>query len=265
VPAAVSFEGVAKTYATGDGSLQAIRDLNFEVEPGSIVSILGPSGCGKSTLLLLTAGLLPASSGVIRVAGHQVKRPRSDVGFVFQQDLLLEWRDVLGNVLLQAEMRGLRRRDYEPRARELLAMVGLDGFERRRPRELSGGMRQRVAIVRALVMNLPILLLDEPFGALDAFTRDQLNVDFQHLWWTYRPTVLFVTHSINEAVFLGDRVVVMTPRPAKVECILDIDLPRPRRLAVRGSSEFTGYTEQLRNLFLKDGVLQEPDYGIGTQ
>jgi NitT/TauT family transport system ATP-binding protein len=256
----VRFESVAKVYATSDGGLQALEGVDLDIEPGSIVSILGPSGCGKSTLLLLTAGLLPVTSGVITVNGERVTRPRTDVGVAFQQDLLLEWRNVLGNVLLPAEMRGLRRQDYEQHARELLDLVGLTGFETRHPAQLSGGMRQRVALVRALVMNLPILLLDEPFGALDAFTRDQLNVDFQHLWWTSRPTVLFVTHSIAEAVFLGDRVVVMTPRPARIELVVDIDLPRPRRLDVRASEEFIRYTKQLRDIFLKDGILREPDY-----
>lgn len=262
--ATVRFENVAKVYPTADGGLQALEGLDLDVKPGSIVSILGPSGCGKSTLLLMTAGLIPATSGAITVNEERVTRPRTDVGFAFQQDLLLDWRNVLDNVLLQAEMRGLRRRDHEARARELLALVGLAGFEKRHPAELSGGMRQRVALVRALVMRLPILLLDEPFGALDAFTRDQLNVDFQHLWWTSRPTVLFVTHSIAEAVFLGDQVVVMTPRPARIELIQEIDLPRPRRLDVRASDRFIGYTKQLRDIFLKDGILREPDYRLAA-
>src|SRR5688500_8869315 len=262
--AAVQLQAVAKVYPTADGGLLALESVNLDVRPGSIVSILGPSGCGKSTLLLMTAGLIPATSGTITVNDERVTKPRTDVGFAFQQDLLLDWRDVLGNVLLQAEMRGLRRRDHEQRARELLSLVGLTGFEDRHPAELSGGMRQRVALVRALVMKLPILLLDEPFGALDAFTRDQLNVDFQRLWWTSRPTVLFVTHSVAEAGCLGDQVVVRTPRPAKIELIQDIDLPRPRRLDVRASDEFIGYTKQLRDIFLKDGILREPDYELAA-
>ena len=258
--AAVRFDQVSKTYTTNDGQLQAISEVNLDILAGSFVALLGPSGCGKSTLLLMTSGILPITSGSIFVGDDRVTKPRVDVGFAFQQDLLLEWRNVLDNVLLQAEMRGLRRADHLARARELLGLVALNDFEQRFPAELSGGMRQRVALVRALVMDLPLLLLDEPFGALDAFTRDQLNVDFQHLWWSKRPTVLFVTHSISEAVFLSDKVVVMTPRPAQIESVMDIDLSRPRRLEVRGSPEFGAYTTRLREIFLSRGVLREPDY-----
>ena len=258
--APVRFEHVSKRYVTDDGHLQAISELNLNVSAGSFVALLGPSGCGKSTLLLLTSGILPVTSGDVFVGAQRVDRPRTDVGFAFQQDLLLEWRNVLDNVLLQAEMRGLRKKDFVDRARELIRLVGLDEFEHRLPSELSGGMRQRAALVRALVMDLPLLLLDEPFGALDAFTRDQLNVDFQHLWSSSRPTVLFVTHSISEAVFLADKVVVMTPRPARIESVIDIDLPRPRRLESRGSPEFGAYTTHLREIFLRYGVLREPEY-----
>jgi NitT/TauT family transport system ATP-binding protein len=253
---------VSKRYAVEGGELHAIDEVSLEIAAASFVSILGPSGCGKSTLLLLTAGILPATRGSIFIGEDRVTRPRTDVGFAFQQDVLLEWRRVIDNVLLQAEMRGLRRRDYVGKARELLRLVGLGDFERSYPAELSGGMRQRAALVRALVMDLPLLLLDEPFGALDAFTRDQLTVDFQQLWWALRPTVLFVTHSISEAVFLADQVVVMTPRPGRVGAVIDIDLPRPRRLDVRASSEFGAYTSRLREIFFRYGVLHEPDYGV---
>ncbi len=256
------FDNVSKTYPTNDGGLQAINNINLAIEPGTFASILGPSGCGKSTLLLLAAGVLPLTNGRITIGSETVSGPRTDIGFAFQQDLLLEWRTVLDNVLLQAELRGQPKRSIMQKALDLLSMVGLQGFEKSYPAELSGGMRQRVALVRALVMNLPILLLDEPFGALDAFTRDQLNADFQHLWWNLRPTVLFVTHSIGEAVFLGDQVIVMTPRPARIELVQQIDLPRPRRLAVRDSEQYGHYTEKLRHIFLKDGVLKEPEYNL---
>jgi len=257
----VRLVNVSKRYAVEDGELLAIDEVSLEIAAGSFVSILGPSGCGKSTLLLLTAGILPATRGSIFIGEEMVTRPRTDVGFAFQQDVLLEWRRVIDNVLLPAEMRGLRRRDYVERARALLGLVGLGDFERCYPAELSGGMRQRAALVRALVMHLPLLLLDEPFGALDAFTRDQLTVDFQHLWWSLQPTVLFVTHSISEAVFLADKVVVMTPRPGQVGAVIDIDLPRPRRLDLRASREFGAYTTRLREIFFRYGVLHEPDYG----
>ena len=256
----IRFVSVSKHYAVENGLLVAIDEIGLEVSAGSLVSIIGPSGCGKSTLLLLTAGILPVTSGSILIGDERVTRPRTDVGFAFQQDMLLEWRSVIDNVLLQAEMRGLRRNDYVAKAHELLHLVGLGDFERSYPAELSGGMRQRVALVRALVMDLPLLLLDEPFGALDAFTRDQLTLDFQHLWWSLRPTVLFVTHSISEAVFLADKVVVMTPRPGRVATVIDIDLPRPRRMDMRASPGFGAYTIRLREIFFEHGVLHEPEY-----
>lgn len=259
--ARILWDGVGKIYETDDGYVRALDAVSLDIEPGSLVVLLGPSGCGKSTILRLTAGLIPATSGRITIDGELVKKPRTDIGFVFQQDLLLEWRNALDNVLLPAQMRGLRPRDYRDRADELLELVGLTGFEKAFPAELSGGMRQRVALVRALLMDLPALLLDEPFGALDALTRDQLNVDFQHLWYTTRPTVVFVTHSITEAVLQADRIVVLTSRPAMVRKIVDVELPRPRRLAVRESASFNKYVKDLREIFLEFGVLSEPDYG----
>ena len=184
---------------------------------GEFVSILGPSGCGKSTLLMIAAGLLSASDGSVIVDGRPVTKPRTDLGIVFQSPVLLEWRTALGNIMLQAEARKLDRREAEERARELLASVGLAGFADKYPHELSGGMRQRVSICRALIHNPPQLLMDEPFGALDALTRDQLVIDVQRIWNERRITALFITHSVAEAVFLSDRVIVMTPRPGRID------------------------------------------------
>jgi NitT/TauT family transport system ATP-binding protein len=213
------------------------------------VSLVGPSGCGKSTLLRCIAGLERITAGLLKVDGHTVREPPEKLGIVFQRDVLLDWRSVLDNVLLPIEFRGLARRDYEARARDLLEMIGLAGFERRYPWELSGGMRQRVAICRALIDDPSILLMDEPFAALDAFTRDELNLELQNLWLKSPKTVVFVTHNIGEAVFLGDRVVVMARRPGRVEAVLEVDLPRPRPLAMRDTPQFTARTGRIRALF----------------
>jgi NitT/TauT family transport system ATP-binding protein len=250
-------DNVSKVYATGEGPVRALDHVSFAAEQGEFVSIVGPSGCGKSTLLMMAAGLLPLSGGTISVAGAPVERARTDIGIVFQSPVLLEWRTALGNVLLQAEARGMERREGERKAQALLASVGLAGFERKYPHELSGGMRQRVSLCRALIHEPPQLLMDEPFGALDALTRDQIVLDLQELWNERRMTVLFITHSVAEAVFLSDRVVVMTPRPGRVDRILDIDLPRPRRLALREAPEFAAYNRQILDCFLSRGVLRE--------
>ena len=202
---------------------------------GEFLSIVGPSGCGKSTLAMLIAGLMRPTSGVIAVDGRAVSRPQTELGIVFQNAVLLAWRSALDNVLLQVEMRGLAARQYRDRAMELLRSVGLDGFERRLPHELSGGMRQRVAICRALIHDPPLLLMDEPFGALDALTRDQMTLDIQGICARGGKTVLFITHSITEAVFLSDRVLVMTPRPGRIDTTIDVDLPR--RAPARGARE----------------------------
>jgi NitT/TauT family transport system ATP-binding protein len=256
-PAYLRVESLTKVYATRDGAVPALDQITFEERRGEFLSTLGPSGCGKSTLLMIAAGLVPASSGRIEVHGRLVMRPRTDVGIVFQSPVLLEWRTALGNVMLQAEARRMQRADAERRARELLASVGLGGFEDKYPHELSGGMRQRVSICRALIHNPEHLLMDEPFGALDALTRDQLVLDLQSLWNERRMTVLFITHSVAEAVFLSDRVIVMTPRPGRIDRIIDIDLPRPRTLAMRETPQFTAYSREILDLFLARGVLRE--------
>jgi NitT/TauT family transport system ATP-binding protein len=253
----LSIENLSKVYAARDGEVRALNDVSFTQRRGEFLSHVGPSGCGKSTLLMIAAGLIPASSGAVRVSGHSVDRPRTEIGIVFQNPVLLEWRTALGNIMLQAEARKMQRGEAEARARKLLASVGLSGFEDKYPHELSGGMRQRVSICRALIHNPDHLLMDEPFGALDALTRDQLVLDLQALVSERHMTVLFITHSIAEAVFLSDRVIVMTPRPGCIDRIIDIKLPRPRTLAMRETPEFADYSRQILDLFLARGVLRE--------
>jgi NitT/TauT family transport system ATP-binding protein len=253
----IEIRGVSKTYYSALGSLLALEPLDLAIAEQQFVSLVGPSGCGKSTLLMLVAGLLAPSEGEVRIQSAPVVGPHTDVGIVFQRDVLLDWRDALSNVLLQAEMRDQDRRAWEPRARELLRLVGLDGMERKYPWELSGGMRQRVALCRALLHDPPLLLMDEPFGALDALTRDQLNLELQHLWSATKKTVLFVTHSIPEAVFLSDRVVVLSPRPGRIVETIEVTLERPRRLAVRESPEFGRYSQRVRTIFEQLGILHE--------
>ena len=240
----VIVEGVGKTYP---GGVEAIRETRFHVVPGEFLSLLGPSGCGKSTLLMMIAGLLAPTRGRIRVADAEVRGPRRDVGVVFQSPVLLPWRTVLDNVLLPVEMLRLRRADYEGRARALLVMAGVDDFAARLPHELSGGMKQRVAICRALVHDPALLLMDEPFSALDALTRDQMGLELLRLWDVDKKTVVFVTHSIREAVFLSDRVLVMTPRPATIALETEVKLPRPRTMELQESDEFNRYVGLLRH------------------
>jgi NitT/TauT family transport system ATP-binding protein len=256
----IEIDRLGKVYATAEGRLEALRDVTFSVSGGEFVSLLGPSGCGKSTLLMLAVGLLPPSSGRVVLDGRVVDRPQTDIGIVFQDPVLLDWRRVLGNVMLQVEARKLPREVYRQRAVELLGRLGLGGFERTYPFELSGGMRQRVSICRALVHDPPLLVMDEPFGALDALTREQAMLDLQRIWATNRKTVLFVTHNVPEAVFLSDRVVVMTPRPGRVERIIEIALPRPRRLQMRASPMFGEYVQEILGIFQAHGILVEEEY-----
>jgi NitT/TauT family transport system ATP-binding protein len=260
----IEIDHLGKVYGTADGRLEALRDVTFSVSGGEFVSLLGPSGCGKSTLLMLAVGLLPPSSGRVVLDGRLVDRPQTDIGIVFQDPVLLDWRRVLGNVMLQVEARKLPREPYRQRAVELLGRLGLGGFERTYPFELSGGMRQRVSICRALVHDPPLLVMDEPFGALDALTREQAMVDLQRIWATNRKTVLFVTHHVPEAVFLSDRVVVMTPRPGRVERIIEIGLPRPRRLQMRASPMFGEYVQEILGIFQAHGILVEEEYPVAS-
>ena len=253
----LSIENLTKVYATRNGPVRALDGVSLSAKRGEFLSILGPSGCGKSTLMMIAAGLVSASTGVVAVEGEPVRKPRTNVGIVFQSPVLLEWRTAIANVMLQAEARKLERNAAEKRARELLKSVGLQGFEEKYPHELSGGMRQRVSICRALIHNPPQLMMDEPFGALDALTRDQLVLDIQQIWNELRTTVLFITHSVAEAVFLSDRIVVMTPRPGQIDCVISVDLPRPRTLALRESPEFANYSRQIFDRLLARGVLHE--------
>jgi NitT/TauT family transport system ATP-binding protein len=255
--ALININQVVKTYQSKTGPVHALGPIDLDVQDGEFISILGPSGCGKSTLLLLVAGLLEYESGEIKVEDSLVTSPQTEIGIVFQTPVLVDWRDVLGNVLLQIEMRNLKTEDYLDRAKDLLASVGLTEFENRYPFELSGGMQQRTAFCRALVHDPPLVLMDEPLGALDAMTREQLRVDLEQLWIKTRKTVIFVTHSIPESIQLSDRVVVFTPRPGIIEQIIDINLPRPRSMRVRESPEFQHYVHELTRIFMGFGVLKE--------
>ena len=237
---------VNKTYETRRGSVVALDDISFSMRSGEFLAIVGPSGCGKSTLLRIIAGLRRATSGTVTVAGVRVTRPVR-VGMVFQTPDLLRWRSTLDNVLLSPDLAGLPVSQYRQRAVELLELVGLGGFLDRTPSELSGGMQQRVALCRALVHDPELLLMDEPFGALDAMTRDEMNLELMRIWKTggLGKTILFVTHSIPEAVFLADRVLVMTSRPDRVEEIVQSVLPRPRTVSMRGSEAFGRQTIEI--------------------
>jgi NitT/TauT family transport system ATP-binding protein len=246
--ALIEIRDVEKRYQARAGERQALRASSLDIAAGEFVSIVGPSGCGKTTLLKIVAGLLPPTAGEVRLDGVVVQAPPDGVGMVFQTPTLLKWRTVLDNVLVPAEATGRSRREYEPIARQLISLVGLDGFAGHYPRELSGGMQQRVAISRALLLRPRLLLMDEPFGALDAMTREEMNLELQRIWEEQRTTVLFITHSIDEAVFLSDRVVVMTLRPGGVREILTIELPRPRGLHVREHPRFVEYVGRIRDL-----------------
>jgi NitT/TauT family transport system ATP-binding protein len=264
----VELSGVGKVYRRGHGAAaretHALDAIDLAVGEGEFVAIVGPSGCGKSTLLRLVAGLHLASRGEIRVAGRIVDAPQTELGIVFQNPVLLDWRSALDNVLVQIELRGRDPRAFRDRALRLLDQVGLADFADRYPHELSGGMRQRVAIARALIHDAPLLLMDEPFGALDALTREQMRLDLEALWLATRKTVLFITHSIDEAVLLADRVVVMSPRPGRVERIMAPRLPRPRGLEARRSREFADTAERITEIFLARGVLHEEPNVAGT-
>ncbi len=255
--ACVEIRGAGKTYRSARGPVTALTGVGLDVREGEFLSLLGPSGCGKSTLLRCIAGLDHVSEGSISIRGEEVRRPPKGLGMVFQRDVLMDWRSIRDNVLLAAEFQGLPRRHHEQRAMALLERFGLGGFADRYPWELSGGMRQRAAICRALLCEPEILLMDEPFGALDAMTRDDLNVELARIQRDGGRTVIFVTHSIAEAIYLSDRVAVMTPGPGRVEEVFTIDLPRPRPLSLRETYEFAQYVGAIRSLFARLGIVKE--------
>ncbi|MGW1887741.1 ABC transporter ATP-binding protein [Streptomyces sp. NPDC001970] len=247
--AAVALEDVAVRFRTKHRDVTALHEVSLDVAAGEFVAIVGPSGCGKSTLLKLVAGLLKPSAGQVRLNGEAVNGPRHDIGYVFQRAALLEWRSARRNILIQAEMRRMPGDRARARADELIAMTGLGGFEDAYPHELSGGMQQRVALCRALLHEPPVLLMDEPFGALDALTREQMNMELNRIWRETGTTVLLVTHSISEAVYLADRVVVMSPRPGTITEIIDVGLPAERDYAqTLGRPEFREATGHIRDL-----------------
>ena len=243
----IHLRGVRKVYRHGDEEHLAISDATFDVMPGELVALVGPSGCGKSTLLKILAGLQAPDGGEVAIgsAAHAFD-PARDVGMVFQAPVLLKWRTIQDNVLLPAELSRLDPRDYRDRAAQLLRLVGLAEFAQKLPRELSGGMQQRAALCRALLLDPPLLLMDEPFGALDAMTRDEMNLELLRVWGQgsgeERKTIVFVTHSIPEAVFLADRVIVMTSRPGRLGRVFDVPLPRPRTAASRARPDFGALT-----------------------
>ena len=251
----VDVSGVGKTYRRAGRETHALDSIDLAIRSGEFLAIVGPSGCGKSTLLRIVAGLVQPTRGNVHVEGKRVERPQTNVGIVFQSPVLLDWRTVLGNVLMQIELRSLDPRDYRESALRLLGQIGLEDFADRYPYELSGGMRQRVSIARALIHDAPLLLMDEPFGALDALTREQMRLDLEALWIATHKTVMFITHSIDEAVLLADRVIVMSPRPGRIERTIDIPLARPRGLAARREPEFVRITEEITDIFLARGVL----------
>lgn len=235
------------TFPDGDQGLHVLTDITFSVNPEDFVCILGPSGSGKSTLLRVLAGLLSPTSGEVIYQGHVLAEPRREIGFVFQKANLMPWRTVRENITLPLELQHFPKVKAEEQAQELINLVGLDGFEESLPRDLSGGMEQRVAIARALVYDPRILLLDEPFGALDALTRERMGSELLRIWQARRKTVLMVTHAIPEAVFLADRVLVLSPRPGKIRLDMPVDLPRPREESMRYSVEFGEIAKRLRS------------------
>ncbi|MGF9648841.1 ABC transporter ATP-binding protein [Pseudarthrobacter oxydans] len=254
--ALISIDGVTKVFGEGTARpFEALKSVSMDIKPGEFISVVGPSGCGKSTLMLMAAGLLERSAGSIRIGGELVTKPITDVGIAFQDHLLLDFRTAMDNVLLQADIRGLDRTTLRKRADELFAQLHLEKAKQKYPRQLSGGMRQRVSLIRTLVHDPSLLLFDEPFGALDALTRLQVRMDLEALWLRRRPTVLFITHSVEEAVGLSDRIFVMSPSPGQVVDEIVVDLPRPRPIALVESSDFKLYADRIYGHFERMGVL----------
>ncbi|CAN5337137.1 ABC transporter ATP-binding protein [soil metagenome] len=249
----INIRGLSKRFGIDEESVLALKNINCSIEQGSFVSVVGPSGCGKSTLLRIVAGLLPYGEGSVQMDGQPIIGTRRDIGVVFQNSILLPWRTVLENVMLPAEILGLDIKASRARAMKLLQMVGLAGFENKQPLQLSGGMQQRASIARALLHDPKILLMDEPFGALDAMTREQMNLELQRIWAQSGKTVILITHSIPEAIFLGDVVFVMTARPGTLERVIRIDLPRPRSMDMMSMLGFADAAHEIRELFSHTG------------
>jgi NitT/TauT family transport system ATP-binding protein len=251
----IRVEQLSKLYRSRDGTeVEALRDVSFTVGRGEFVSIVGQSGCGKSSLLKILAGLLSKTSGVISIEDRELDGPRSDIGLMFQKPLLLEWRRVLDNVLLPVEIYRLDQKEYENKARRLLATAGLADFLTKYPFELSGGMQQRVALCRALVAEPSLLLMDEPFGALDTLTRQKMGFELLRLWEEWKSTVLFVTHDVDEAVMLSDRVLVMSSRPGTVLGSFTVDLPRPRQIFIKDTAEFIRISSRIRRCLWEEAA-----------
>ena len=253
MPPLINVADVSKVFAGGARTVTALDKICFDIDVGTFVSIVGPSGCGKSTLLKIISGLLSASSGSVLVGGQRVDQPLVNVGMVFQAPVLLKWRSVLGNILLPVEFAKLDTASHIEKAQALIKLVGLEGFEDMYPHELSGGMQQRASLCRALVTDPQLLLMDEPFGALDAMTRDELDLELLRIWEERKKTVLFVTHSIQEAVFLSDVVFVMSARPGRLLETIAIDLPRPRTMEIMSTLQFGAYTLNIRSLLASTG------------
>jgi len=244
---AISVRRLSKTYATRTGKTEALVDVSFDIGRGEFVSAVGPSGCGKSTILKILAGLIKRSRGAIAIDGEALAGPTHKVGIVFQSPVLLPWRTVLENVLLPAIVQGGAIEAARLRAADLIDLVGLGGFDGRYPEELSGGMQQRAALCRALINDPAILLMDEPFGALDALTREQMNLELQRIWLEHQKSVFMITHSIQEAIFLSDRVLIMSGRPGRIDEIIPIDLPRPRTFDMVAQPQFGALAARIRN------------------
>jgi NitT/TauT family transport system ATP-binding protein len=245
----IHLSGVKKVYRTRGADFTAVSEASFDVEAGELVSLVGPSGCGKTTLLKILAGLHSYEAGDVRIGSpEQPFDPSRDIGMVFQQPLLLKWRRVIDNVLLPAEILGLPMVASRARARDLLTLVGLKGAEDKFPYELSGGMQQRAAIARALIHDPKLILMDEPFGALDALTREKMNLELLRIWREAKKTIVFVTHGISEAVFLGTRVVVLTAGPARMADNFRVDLPHPRTLDIKTGEKFGEYSRRIYRL-----------------
>ena len=251
----IEIKELKKVFGTGSEEVHAFGPASINIENGEFVSILGPSGCGKSTLMLMVAGLMESTSGKVEFERKLVKGPKTDIGIMFQDNTLVPWRTVKGNIELQLDLRGLNIKEYQDQIYNILKSCKLEDFAERYPSELSGGMQQRAAFCQAMIHDPKIILLDEPLGKLDAMTREKIRADFQKLWMVKKPTVIFVTHSIEEAVQLSSRVILISPRPGKIDREIKIDLPYPRDLNVKRSPKFVEYVNLIQEVFHKYGVI----------